>query len=138
METDIASLVRLYVAGLSGLGYGLRQIVETQAAHGAPVSRIAISGGAGRHPLIRQMLADATGLPVDAAESDEPVLLGAAMLGAVAAGAFPDLRGAMQAMSRVARTFQPAEGALRDLHDARFRAFVTLQDTARRIRADMP
>ena len=34
------------------------------AAAGAPVEAIAISGGAGRHPLIRQMLADAVGLPV--------------------------------------------------------------------------
>ena len=138
MDADVASLVRLYVAGLCGLGYGLRQIIETQAAHGAPVRRIAISGGAGRHRLIRQLLADATGLPVDAAECDEPVLLGAAMLGAVAASACPDLRSAMGAMSRVAQTFEPARGKLRALHDARYHAFVTLQDTARQIRARMP
>ncbi|SCY92771.1 FGGY-family carbohydrate kinase [Paracoccus tibetensis] len=138
IETDLDSLVVLYVAGLCGLGYGLRQIVETQTAHGAPVRRIAISGGAGRHPLIRQLLADATGLPVDAAECDEPVLLGAAMLGAVAADAYPDLRSTMTAMSRVAQTFEPATGELRALHDARYRAFVTLQDTARQIRAQMP
>ena len=37
METRLDSLVALYVAGLCGLGYGLRQIVETQAARGAPV-----------------------------------------------------------------------------------------------------
>lgn len=31
MEDDIGSLVSLYVAGLCGIGYGLRQIIETQA-----------------------------------------------------------------------------------------------------------
>ncbi|RJL00932.1 ribulokinase [Paracoccus aestuarii] len=138
MDAGIASLIRLYVAGLCGLGYGLRQIIETQADHGAPVRRIAISGGAGRHPLIRQLLADATGLPVDCAECDEPVLLGAAMLGAVASGGYPDLARAMPAMSRVARTHDPATGRTRALHEARFAAFVTLQDTARQIRARMP
>lgn len=138
IDTDLDSLVALYVAGLCSLGYGLRQIVETQTAHGAPVRRIAISGGAGRHPLIRQLLADATGLPVDVADCDEPVLLGAAMLGAVAAAAYPDLRSAMAAMSRVAQTFEPASSKQRALHDARYHAFVTLQDTARQIRAQMP
>ena len=38
-------LMALYVAGLCGLGYGLRQIIETQASNGAPVEAIAISGG---------------------------------------------------------------------------------------------
>ncbi|TNH38361.1 FGGY-family carbohydrate kinase [Paracoccus haeundaensis] len=136
MDTDLASLISLYVAGVCGLGYGLRQIIATQAAHGAPVARIAISGGAGRHPLIRQLLADATGLPVDAAAADEPVLLGAAMLGAVAGGVFPDLASAMPAMSRVLTTHHPDPDSQR-LHAARHRAFLTLQATARDLRGDI-
>ncbi len=35
MEDDDDSLVALYVAGLCGLGYGLRQIIEAQAQSGA-------------------------------------------------------------------------------------------------------
>ena len=132
-DTHVDSLVALYVAGICGLGYGLRQIVQTQRAHGAGVDRIAISGGAGRHPLIRQILADATDLPVDATASEEPVLLGSAMLGAVAARAFPDLAAAMPAMSSVKTTYQPDPGA-RALHAARFDAFLVLQSTARDIR----
>ena len=101
MERDVDSLVALYIAGLCGLGYGLRQIVETQSSSGAPVESIAISGGAGRHPLIRQLLADATGLPILATRAAEPVLLGSAMLGAVAAGTYPDIHAAMSAMSSI-------------------------------------
>ena len=47
MESDLDSLVALYIAGLCGIGYGLRQIIETQAAAGAPIERVVISGGAG-------------------------------------------------------------------------------------------
>lgn len=133
-DTNVDALVDLYVAGICGLGYGLRQIVHTQRAHGAGVDRIAISGGAGRHPLIRQILADATNLPVDATASEEPVLLGSAMLGAVAAGAFADLATAMPAMSAVQVTYRPDQG-VRALHVARFSAFLALQSTARDIRA---
>ncbi|RFC63433.1 ribulokinase [Fulvimarina endophytica] len=135
MEHDAASLLALYVAGICGLGYGLRQIVETQAANGAPVEEIAISGGAGQHELIRQLLADATGLPLRAVECEEPVLSGSAILGAVAAGAYETIEAAMPAMSRVGRSYAPAGGPIRETHERRYRAFLALQKTAREIRA---
>lgn len=136
METGPDSLVALYVAGICGLGYGLRQIIEAQAEHGAPVQVISISGGAGAHPLTRQLLADATGLPVVITECPEPVLLGSAMLGAVAAGSFADLQTAMPAMSRVAARCEP-DAAAHALHNGRFEAFLALQGTARKIRETM-
>ncbi|WP_428649652.1 FGGY-family carbohydrate kinase, partial [Roseibium sp.] len=40
MTADIDSLVSLYIAGICGLGYGLRQIIEAQANCGAPVKTI--------------------------------------------------------------------------------------------------
>ncbi|WP_019997603.1 FGGY-family carbohydrate kinase [Aureimonas ureilytica] len=135
MASDAASLLALYVAGLCGLGYGLRQIVETQERHGAPVRRISVSGGAGAHPLTRQILADATGLSVEMVDCAEPVLLGSAMLGAVAAGLHADLAAAMPAMARVGLHCEPDPGA-RALHEARYRAFLALQGTARAIRED--
>jgi len=136
MERDVDSLVALYVAGLCGLGYGLRQIAEAQAENGAPVETIAVSGGAGRHPLIRQTLADAAGLPVLATRAEEPVLLGSAILGAVAAGAFADIPAAMTAMSSAESVFRPAGGETARIHDRRFRAFRRLQDVGREIRGE--
>lgn len=134
MDQGIDSLVALYVAGMCGLGYGLRQIIETQVAHGVHVTKISVSGGAGAHPLTRQLLADATGMEVEVTDCPEPVLLGSAMLGAVAAGAHPDLQTAMPAMSRVAASCTPAGGPIAGIHDARFDAFLTLQKTARDLR----
>ncbi|MBA3772397.1 MAG: FGGY-family carbohydrate kinase [Ramlibacter sp.] len=134
MESGLDSLVAFYVAGLCGIGCGLRQIIETQTKAGAPVDRIVISGGAGRGDLVRQLLADVTGKPVVATQAEEPVLLGAAMLGAVAGGLNTDLQAAMAAMSHVGLTYEPAQGAVAALHDARYRAFIRLQDVAREIR----
>lgn len=133
MESGPDSLTALYVAGICGLGYGLRQIIETQAEHGAPVRTISVSGGAGAHPLTRQLLADATGYPVEVTQCPEPVLLGSAMLGAVAAGLHPDLHTAMPAMSRVAMRCAP-DLDTRALQDLRYAAFLTLQRAAREIR----
>ena len=94
---------------------------------------IALSGGAGRHGLVRQLLADCTGVPVAVSRQPEPVLLGAAMLGATAAGAVPDLRAAMAAMTGEADIFHPARETTAE-HTRRFAAFATLQHTARSLR----
>jgi len=134
MEDDLDNLVALYVAGLCGIGYGLRQIIEAQAEAGAAIEQVVISGGAGRLDLVRQLLADTTGKSVLATRADEPVLLGAAMLGAVAAGRFSDVPAAMAAMSQIGRRYAPAGGRSAGLHDARYRAFKRLQSVTREIR----
>ncbi|WP_044529499.1 FGGY-family carbohydrate kinase [Herbaspirillum sp. B65] len=134
MEHDIDSLVALYVAGLCSLGYGLRQIIEAQAACGVHIASISVSGGAGTHPLTRQLLADATGLPVEMTACPEPVLLGSAMLAAVAAGSYPDLPSAMPAMSRLAGRNEPVGGDIARLHQARYQAFIKSQQLAREVR----
>jgi len=134
MERGLDNLVALYVAGLCGIGYGLRQIIDAQAAAGAPVEKIVISGGAGQLDLVRQLLADATGKPLLATRSEEPVLLGAAILGSVAGAAFPDVRSAMAALSATDRSYLPATGETETLHARRYDAFKRLQALAREIR----
>ncbi|MBN9047443.1 MAG: FGGY-family carbohydrate kinase [Rhizobiales bacterium] len=134
LDAGLDSLTGLYLAGLCGLGYGARQIVEAQKAKGIVTDTIVVSGGAARSALVRQVLADATGLTVAASTSPEPVLLGSAMLGAVAAGAYADLAAAMHAMSELGAV-NPSDAARREWHDRRFEAFTLLQATARRIRS---
>ena len=62
------------------------QIIRTLETGGYDFDMLVVSGGAARSALVRQIIADATGKRVGAPEASEPVLLGAAMLGAVAAG----------------------------------------------------
>jgi D-ribulokinase len=134
MERDLDNIVSLYIAGLCGIGYGLRQIIETQTAAGAPIDKIVISGGAGQLDLVRHLLADATGKPLLATRAEEPVLLGAAILGSVAGGAFPDARSAMAVLSKTDRTYHPTEGETAARHVKRYDAFTRLQALSREIR----
>lgn len=133
MERDVGHLVSLYVAAVLGIGYGLRQILAVSREAGATIDAIVLSGGAGRDALVRQLLADCAGLPVLAPEGADPVLLGAAMLGAAAAGTHGGLSAAMTAMAPpCGATFQPAGGAIAARHAARFAIFEDLQRAARR------
>ncbi|NTJ62692.1 FGGY-family carbohydrate kinase [Agrobacterium rhizogenes] len=137
LETGIDALIALYVAGLCGIGYGLKQLLEKLEQDGIACDLIIASGGAAQSGLVRQLLADTTGRPVAVADTEEPVLLGAAMLGATAGGHSGSLLEAMATMSRLAKTFEPADGAIRALHERRYEAFELLQSADRSIRALM-
>jgi FGGY-family pentulose kinase len=133
MDKSIDSLVALYVAGICGLAYGLRQIIEAQAAQGLNVARVVISGGAGQDPLVRQLIADATGKEVVASSADEPVMLGTAILAAVASGAYSNLENAMKIMSSFGSKYSPVTSDICQLHNNRYLAFTKLQTIAREL-----
>lgn len=133
MERDLDNLTALYVAGLCGIGYGLRQILDAQRACGIESENIVISGGAGQHPLVRQLLADACGVTVVSTASSEPVLLGSAILGAVAGNVAASLPDAMKRFTRVDKTYR-SETAFSSLHQRRYEAYKALQQAGRLIR----
>jgi FGGY-family pentulose kinase len=133
LERDHASLVTLYIAGLTGIGYGLRQLLDRFTRDGIGITSIVASGGAARSPLVCQILADATNVPVAVPERPEPVLLGAAMLGTVAAG-HAELSDAMRVMSGGCALYNPAGGEAAATHRDRYRAFEILQSAARQLR----
>jgi D-ribulokinase len=116
LDADIAAIERLFVAGLCGLAYGLADVVDAFRSHGVASHMMVMSGGAAKSPLVRQIMADTTGLTVALPESPEPVLLGAAMLGAVAAGAFASLGETMAAMSALGRLTEPTAAGMREFH----------------------
>ena len=133
-ETSLDSLVALYLAGICGLGYEARQILQAQHEKDMAIDTIVVSGGAGQSPLVRQLLADTTGKIVAATTSQEPVLLGSAILGAVASGQYPDLAQAMTSMSEMGEIYRP-NPASAEWHEKRFKAFEILQQAARSIRS---
>src|ERR1700681_3100284 len=69
LDADIGSMERLFVAGLCGLAYGLADVVDTFRSHGVDSDLMVISGGAGRSSLVRQIMADTTGLMVAVPET---------------------------------------------------------------------
>jgi D-ribulokinase len=108
--------------------------VQVLVEKNVPIDTIVVSGGAGQSPLVRQLLADTTGKVVAAPVSEEPVLLGSAILGAVAAGQHRDIAEAMSSMSTLGETYRPNPIAA-GWHEKRFKAFEMLQQTARAIKS---
>ena len=136
LAEDEADLEALYVAALCGLASGVADIVDTYRRAGYAFDTIVASGGAAQSLLVRQIVADVCNLPVALPETPEPVLLGAAMLGAVAAGRYT-MREAMTAMSRISEIREPAGGEITEFHARKRVAFEALQQTERRLRETM-
>ena len=137
LSSDEDAVVRLFVAALCGLCYGTRDIVEAMRRKGVGLERIVVSGGASRSALLRRILADATGTTVVLPETTEPVLLGSAMLGAVASGRQADLASAATLMCRTGEATAPAGGEAARFHAAKFEAYRALQAAERAARAAM-
>jgi D-ribulokinase len=137
LDSDIDSLARLFVAGLCGLAYGLDDVIDSLRRLGIAPSMMVMSGGASRSALVRRIMADATGLDMALPTSPEPVLLGAAMLGAVAARAHADIPAAMAAMSEIGEVMRP-EPALVSFHTAKRGIHKKMQELERAARREMP
>lgn len=133
MASDLESLIGLYLAGVCGLGYGLRQRLDAQSAKGILIDTIVVSGGAGQDATVQQILADTTGAVITCSTSPELVLLGSAILGALAAGRFPSLNEAMRSMSAFGEAHSPDKQHV-EWHQERYAAFKLLQQAARAAR----
>lgn len=137
LAKDLDDLLATYVAAVLGIGYGLRQILESQSAFGVSPKSIVVSGGAAESATIKQLLADASRLPILSTASPEPVLLGAAMLASVANDQSRSLPDAMERMSRTEKVFTPCVGQTAESHERRFTAYLAFQAAERSLRSTM-
>ncbi|AUI58553.1 ribulokinase [Amycolatopsis sp. BJA-103] len=92
-----------YRALLEATAFGTRMIVETFERAGVPVTELIVAGGLVKNPLLMQIYADVTNLPLSVAGSAQSPALGSAIHAAVAAGAHPDVPTAAAAMGSVRR-----------------------------------
>ncbi len=136
LDHSIEDLECTYVAGLCGLACGLAEVVDALRQQGIVCDTVVASGGASHSVLVRQILADSTGLTVVLPETGEPVLLGAAMLGAVASRRYGSVTEAMAAMSRDGEACRP-NAAAAEFHKAKRRIYLAVQTLERESRAAM-
>jgi xylulokinase len=108
-------------AVLEGVAMSARHVLTEVAAACGPVDPITLTGGGSRSDLWAQIHADVLGRPVSRLVVGDAGALGAALLGAVGAGLYPDMQAAADRTVRVERVFVPdlaAAGRLDGLYSA--------------------
>ncbi|HEX9771702.1 MAG TPA: FGGY-family carbohydrate kinase, partial [Kiloniellales bacterium] len=98
-------------AVLEGCAFAMRDVVERLVALGVPVSSLLLVGGGAKSALWAQIRADATGLAAEVPVKQDTSPIGAAMLGAVAVGGWPDLAAAAEQVGEIDRVVEPDRAA---------------------------
>jgi L-ribulokinase len=122
----------IYRALIEATAFGTRVIVEAFESAGLAATRLVAGGGLAANPLVMQIYSDVCGRDLEVAGSPQASALGAAMLGAVAAG--PDRGGHRSLAEAVARMAPPPSRVYRpDVHrrktyDELYRCYRELYD----------
>ncbi|KAB1204213.1 FGGY carbohydrate kinase domain-containing protein [Morella rubra] len=129
LDTSEKQLALLYLATIQGIAYGTRHIVEHCNAHGHNIDTILACGGLAKNPLFIQEHADILGCPIILPRESEPVLLGAAILGAVAARKYSSMKEAMKALNAAGQVIHPSiDPKVKKYHDAKYQIFRELYE----------
>ena len=118
----------IYRALMESTAFGARKIVEAFVDSGVPVDEFVVAGGLAKNALLMQIYADVLRLPLSLIGSEQGPALGSAIHAAVAAGAYPDVPAASEAMGKLqTAVYMPiAENA--DRYDELFAEYTTLHD----------
>jgi L-ribulokinase len=131
--TLLARPEEIYRALIEATAYGTRVIIEAFEENDVPVHEIVATGGLpDRNRLLMQIYADVTGRPIKVARTHQGGALGAAMHGAVAAGAgtggYDTIVEAARSMAGLrADEYQP-DPAAKQVYDQLFAEYMTLHD----------
>jgi xylulokinase len=111
-------------AVLEGAAYAMRHVAEPLAGAGAPVVSLRLAGRPTPGDLWGRIKADVLGVPTIVPAVAETAVVGAAILAAAGAGAVPDIRAGVAAMTGEARRIEsdPRARGVYDVGFARYRA----------------
>jgi L-ribulokinase len=118
----------IYRALIEATAFGTRKIIESFEASGLAVRELFAAGGLIKNPVIMQIYADVTRHPLHLIDSDQGPALGSAMHAAVAAGAYPDIHAASEAMGKVRRDVYTPDEARAGAYDALYEHYSRLHD----------
>jgi len=127
-ETLATRPADVYRALIEATAFGTRKIVETFTAAGVPVREFIAAGGLLKNELLMQIYADVLNMPLSAIGSDQGPALGSAIHAASAAGAYPSVRAAADAMGRVVPNAYLPDPSSAAIYDEIYAEYSTLHD----------
>ncbi|EFJ16076.1 hypothetical protein SELMODRAFT_234124 [Selaginella moellendorffii] len=125
LDDDPRSLALLYLAAIQGIAYGTRHIVEHCNSHGLQHVEVFLR----TRSTCNNMQTSQARCSVILPREKESVLLGAAILGAVAAKKFHNVKEAMEALNAPGLVVEPSRhNTVQKYHDAKYKIFRSLYD----------
>ena len=115
---DVHTKYHIYRSIIEGIGYALKEGLESIERHGKlSVQYLTVSGGGSKSDAICQITSDLFNLPVYKSETYESSSLGCAMAQFVALGIYKDVEEAKDKMVRYVKKFTPNKLAVKEYKD---------------------
>lgn len=137
LDNDVDALAVQYLATIQALAHGTRHILTEMNKAGYRIGTLFATGGDTKNPVFLREHADVTGCRVVLPKEPEAVLLGSAILGAVASGHKPSVLAAMAAMTESGTVVLPNGSDVKAFHDRKHRVFTRMYDDQMAYRALM-
>ncbi len=123
----------IYRALIEATAFGTRKIIQTHEEQGVPVTELYACGGlAEKNELLLQIYADVTGREIRVADSQQAAALGAAIIGAIAAGkergGYDDFQEATQKMARLKDVVYRPNPENKEIYDRLYEKYIQLHD----------
>ncbi len=120
-QTLYTTPAEIYRALIEATAFGALTIIQRFEEYGVKIEQVVNCGGiAEKNPLVMQIYADVTGRPMKVSRSAQTCALGAAIAGAVVAGAYRDFPAAQRRMTGLKpKVFKPnpkAHAIYRDIY----------------------
>jgi FGGY-family pentulose kinase len=133
----VDDLARLYLAAVQAVAHGTRHIVDTLNQAGWDIGTIFACGGGTKNPVFLREHADVSGCRIVLPREPDAVLVGSALLGAVAAGDHASVLAAMTAMNHAGEKIEPATGEIARFHRRKHAVFQRMYADQLEYRATM-
>jgi FGGY-family pentulose kinase len=134
LNQTLFEVAKQYYATIQAIAYGTRHIIEVMNKKGYDISEIYMCGGHTKNEIFLKEHADITGCKIYLPKEREAVLLGTAILAAVAAGKYRDVVEAMKSMSREGQVITP-NSHHQKYHDGKYKIFKKMYEYYKQIRA---
>ena len=120
----------IYRCLLEATAFGARRILDRLEEYGVEVGEVIACGGiADKNPLFMQIYADVLGRPMLVSASNQTCALGAAMMGMLAAGVYPDVPSAQAGICAFKdRVYRPVPSA-KVIYDELYKLYCELHDS---------
>jgi len=133
LNQTIFEVAKQYYATIQAIAYGTRHIIEVMNQRGYEISEIYMCGGHTKNEIFLKEHADITGCKIYLPKEREAVLLGTAILAAVAAGKYRNVVEAMKSMSKVVEVVIPNTHHQK-YHAGKYKIFKMMYDHFKKIR----
>jgi ribulose kinase len=133
LNQTIFEVAKQYYATIQAIAYGTRHIIEVMNKRGYDISEIYMCGGHTKNGIFLKEHADITGCKIYLPKEREAVLLGAAILAAVAAGKYRNVVEGMKSMSKVVEVVIPNTHHQK-YHAGKYKIFKMMYDHFKKIR----